>query len=69
MTIIRETAVNTKPIVRNVALMVFFAGMGFGFFTENVRAVQMLGLFATGIGFGAALTRMISGLRSKQTSA
>jgi hypothetical protein len=62
----QETIVNTTFAIRNLALMVFFAGIGFGFFTENVRAVQMLGLFVTGIGFGAALTTLVSALRSRR---
>ena len=56
---------NKKLVVRNLALMAVFAGLGFGFFTENVRVVQMLGLFVTGIGFGAALTTLVSGIRSR----
>jgi hypothetical protein len=58
--------VNTRVVIRNVALMVFFAGIGFGFFTENVRVVQMLGLFVTGIGFGAALTTLVDAFRSRK---
>ncbi|MGD0036905.1 MAG: hypothetical protein ABSC53_06400 [Bacteroidota bacterium] len=58
---------NMKPIVRNVALMVCFGAIGLGMFTENVRTVQVLGLFVTGVGFGAALATLISIIRVKQT--
>ena len=60
---------NKKLIITNVALMVFFSAIGLGMFTENVRTVQVCGLFATGVGFGASLSRVISGFRSKQAMA
>jgi len=62
---IKETVLNTKLIVRNVALMVMFGALGLGLFTENVKTVQVLGLFITGIGFGASLATIISAVRSK----
>jgi hypothetical protein len=58
-----------KLIISNVSLMVFFGAIGFGMFTENVRAVQMLGLFACGVGFGAALTVIVHAFKLKQTKA
>jgi hypothetical protein len=57
---------NKKVIVTNVALMVFFSAIALGMFTENVRTVQVLGLFATGVGFGASLATIISAFKSKQ---
>ena len=43
-----------KLVGLNVALMVVFGVLGLTQFTENVRTVQVLGLFASGI--VAALT-------------
>jgi hypothetical protein len=55
----------TKAIVRNVALMVVFGVIGLMTFTENVRVVQVIGLFACGAGFGASLSAIIAALKSK----
>ena len=58
---------NTKSIViRHVALMAVFCGVGLGIFTENVRTVQVLGLFISGLGFGVSLAAIISVYRSTQ---
>jgi hypothetical protein len=59
----------TPIIVRNIALMVMFSVIGLTMFTENVRTVQIVGLFACGAGFGAALTALISAFKSKKTKA
>ncbi|MGA3287628.1 MAG: hypothetical protein ABSD46_09390 [Bacteroidota bacterium] len=57
---------NVKLIIRNIALMVFFCAIGLTLFTaENVRTVQIVGLFACGAGFGASLTVIISAFKSK----
>jgi hypothetical protein len=56
-------------IIRNIALIVVFSSMGLIMFTENVRPVQIAGLFACGAVFGASLTAIISAFRSKQTKA
>jgi hypothetical protein len=53
-------------IIRNAALMVIFAVTGLLQFTENVRTVQIVGLLASGVGFGAALTVIIQSYRSKK---
>ncbi len=53
-------------IVRNVALMAVFAALGLALFNEEVRTVQIIRLFASGVGFGAALTVIIHSLRSRK---
>jgi hypothetical protein len=55
-----------KIIIRNAALMVIFAVTGLLQFTENVRTVQIVGLLASGVGFGAALTVIIQSYRSEK---
>jgi len=61
---------NMKSIlIRNIALMVLFGAGGLTVFTENVRTVQILGLFASGVVFGVSLAAIISAFRSKQTKA
>ena len=56
-------------IWRNVALMVAFGALAWLMFTDNVRTVQILGLFACGAVFGAGLTRIIAAIRGRQTQA
>jgi hypothetical protein len=58
---------NTRLIIRNAALMVAFTAVGLTLFTENVRTVQIIGLFSSGIVFGVSLAAIISAFRSKQT--
>jgi hypothetical protein len=61
---------NVKSVItRNIALMVMFAGVGLTMFNQDVRTVQIIRLFACGTGFGAALTVVISALKSKRTKA
>jgi hypothetical protein len=57
---------NRKVVVRNTALMLMFCGLGLVFFTENIRIVQVLGLFVSGVGFGASMTTLIFVIKSKQ---
>ena len=57
---------NKRPIIRNVALIIVFCAVGFILFTENVRTVQILGLFACGAVFGASLTNIIAVFKTKQ---
>ena len=57
---------NTNPIIRNVALIIVFCAVGFILFTENVRTVQILGLFACGAVVGASLTNIIVALKTKK---
>lgn len=49
--------------------MVIFGVIGLTMFTENVRTVQIVGLFACGAAFGAALTALISAFKSKKANA
>ena len=57
---------NKNSIIRNVALIVVFCAVGFVLFTENVRLVQILGLFACGAVVGASLTNIIVALKIKE---
>ncbi len=56
----------TKVIWSNVAIMVVFTVTGLTMFTENVRTVQVLGLFASGAVFGASMTRIITAYRGRE---
>jgi len=53
---------------RNVALMVLFSAIGLAKFTENVRAVQVVGLFASGVLFGTAVTMLIFALKTRKSN-
>jgi hypothetical protein len=64
-----ENEMQTKLILRNVVLMAAFGAMGLIMFTENVRTVQILGLFACGAVFGAGLTSIITAIRGRQKQA
>ena len=55
-----------RTITRNIALIVVFCAIGIILFTENVRTVQIIGLFACGAIFGASLTNIIVTLRQKK---
>ncbi|MGE5464484.1 MAG: hypothetical protein ACM3PS_14075 [Syntrophothermus sp.] len=57
---------NQKIIWINIGLMVMFGAIGLNQFTENIRAVQVVGLFGSGAGFGAALVTVIRALRANQ---
>ena len=57
---------NRNPIIRNVALIIVFCAVGFILFTENIRTVQILGLFACGAVVGASLTNIIVALKTKK---
>lgn len=57
---------NNKGVGINVGIMVVFAIVGLTQFTENVRAVQILGLFASGAAFGAALGALITTFKAKR---
>jgi hypothetical protein len=56
-------------IWRNVALMVAFGAMAWLMFTDNVRTVQILGLFSCGAVFGAGLTSIVAAIRGRQKQA
>jgi hypothetical protein len=53
-----------KPVVRNAALALVFCGAGFVLFTENVRPVQIIGLFACGAVVGALVTSTLAAYRA-----
>ena len=55
-----------NPIGKNIAFMVLFAAIGLTQFTENVRAVQILGLFASGAVVGASLAGLIGALKANR---
>ena len=57
---------STKVFGANVALMVIFAAIGLTQFSENVRTVQILGLFASGAVFGVAVAMISATIRKKQ---
>jgi hypothetical protein len=56
--------VNKKSIGSRAAVMVIIAMIGLTMFTENVRNVQILGLFASGAVFGVALGKLIDLMRA-----
>lgn len=56
----------TMSILRNVSLMVVFVAVPVVLFTENVRTVQILGLFTCGAAFGASLAGLITAIRGRQ---
>jgi hypothetical protein len=64
-----ENGMQMKLIWRNVALMIVFGAIGLTMFTENVRTVQILGLFACGAGFGASLAGIIVAFRGRYKQA
>jgi len=57
---------NNKGVGATVAVMVIFAAIGLTQFTENVRTVQILGLFASGAVFGVALGALITAFKAKR---
>jgi hypothetical protein len=57
---------NRKLVRRNVALIIVFGVLGLTQFSENVRTVQVLGLFASGVVVGAAWTRIVAALTAKK---
>jgi hypothetical protein len=55
-----------KLVVRNAAIMVVFGVLGLTQFSENVRTVQILGLFASGVAVGAAWSKVVTALTTKR---
>ena len=55
---------NMKVIWSSVAMMIAFTAIGLTQFTENVRNVQIIGLFASGVVFGVSLARIVAALRA-----
>jgi hypothetical protein len=64
-----EEEMRMNAIWRNIALMVTFGAVAMLLFTENVRTVQILGLFACGAVFGAGLTSIVTAIRGRQGQA
>ncbi len=60
---------NKGLLIRNIGLIVVFGAIGFTMFTENVRTVQMLGLFASGAVCGVSFAAILAAIRSRQTKA
>ena len=57
---------DTRSIVRSISFMVVFVVVPLILFTENVRTVQILGLFVCGAAFGASLATLIAAVRGRQ---
>jgi hypothetical protein len=57
---------NTRVVWSSVAMMIVFTAIGLTMFTENVRNVQILGLFATGVVFGVSLARIVAAFRARR---
>ncbi len=55
-----------NEIIRNVALIIVFCTVGIILFTENVRTVQIIGLFACGAVAGVSLSRIIVAIKKKK---
>ena len=54
----------SRSVLQNLGLMAVFLGVGMLTFTENVRTVQVLGLFATGMVCGVFLSKAIAAFRA-----
>jgi hypothetical protein len=48
-----------KSVISNLAVMVCFGVLGLMSFTEDVRTVQVLGLFAAGMVVGASFSNIV----------
>jgi len=59
---------NKNPIIRNIAIIIVFCAVGFVLFTENIRTVQIIGLFACGAVVGASLTNIKVALMRKKNA-
>ena len=59
----------TRSIVRYASLMIVFSAVPWIVFTENVRTVQILGLFTCGAAVGVALAGLIATIRGRQKQA
>ena len=57
---------DTRVVWSSVAMMIVFTAIGLTLFTENVRNVQILGLFATGVVFGVSLARIVAAFRARR---
>jgi hypothetical protein len=55
-----------KTVWRNVAVMLLFTIIGLTQYTEGVRAVQVLGLFASGMVAGVSLALIIAAVKGSR---
>ncbi len=55
-----------RLIWSNLGIMVLFTLIGLTRFADNVRPVQVIGLFASGAAFGASLVALITALRARR---
>ena len=58
-----------RSIAQNFAWMILFFTTAMLTFSENVRTVQVLGLFASGVGCGVFLARTILAVRAARSGA
>ncbi|HUI63401.1 MAG TPA: hypothetical protein VL126_01060 [Bacteroidota bacterium] len=58
----------SRSVGANLAILFVFVFVGLTMFSDGVRTVQIIGLLACGAAAGAALTRLIVGLRSRTQS-
>jgi len=56
----------TRTIGRNILIMIVFGAYAVIQFSQNVKPVQILGIFACGVVFGAALIKIIITIRAKK---
>lgn len=54
-----------KELTRNLAFIVIFTAVALIEFTDNVRTVQIIGLFACGMVVGSSLVSIIRSLKTK----
>jgi energy-converting hydrogenase Eha subunit C len=57
---------NKRLLIRNIGLIVVFGAIGFTMFTENVRLVQMIGLFACGAVCGVYFAGIVAAFKSRE---
>ena len=58
-----------KSVWRNVAVMLIFSIFGLTQYTEGVRVVQVLGLFACGMVAGVSLSLIIAAVKGSHKAA
>lgn len=58
-----------KSVAQNIALTLVFLAVGMLTFSENIRTVQVLGLYASGVASGVFLARAILASRAGRPEA
>jgi hypothetical protein len=58
-----------RSIAQNIAWMVMFFATAMLTFSENVRTVQVMGLFASGMGCGVFFARAILAVKAARSEA